>query len=145
MEIIRVRDLDQLNQCFVIRNKVFVEEQKVPADLEIDEKDASPEASHHILIHVQGQPVAASRWYAYKPQTAKLQRVAVLKEFRGTGLGKELILAMENQAKDLGFTSTILDGQCYAEPFYQKLGYTTISKEPFYDAGILHVRMEKFL
>jgi predicted GNAT family N-acyltransferase len=143
MEIIRVTHIDQLMQCFDIRKKVFVEEQKVPANLEIDEKDESPEACHHILMLVDGQPVAASRWYAYRPQTAKLQRVAVLKEYRGTGLGKELILAMEQQAKELGFTSALLDGQCYAEPFYQKLGYTTISKEPFYDAGILHVRMEK--
>jgi predicted GNAT family N-acyltransferase len=145
MEIIRVTQIDQLKQCFAIRTEVFVEEQKVPKDLEIDEKDESPAACNHMLMLENGQPVAAGRWYAYKPQTAKLQRVAVLKEHRGKGLGKKLILAMEQHAKELGFISSILDGQCHAEPFYRKLGYVTTSAEPFYDADILHVRMEKTL
>jgi predicted GNAT family N-acyltransferase len=145
MEIIRVTDVKELRQCFAIRTEVFVEEQKVPKDLEIDEKDESPDACHHLLMLENGQPVATGRWYAYKPQTAKLQRVAVLQKYRRRGLGKTLILAMEQQAKELAFTTSILDGQCHAEQFYLKLGYVVTSKEPFYDAGILHHRMEKSL
>jgi predicted GNAT family N-acyltransferase len=145
MKIIRVTDFNQLEQCFAIRTEVFVEEQKVPKDVEIDEKDESPDACHHLLLLEEGEPVATGRWYPYKPHTAKLQRVAVLKKHRGKGLGQKLILAMEEQAKELGFTTSILDGQCHAENFYVKLGYAITSTEPFYDAGILHHRMEKKL
>lgn len=145
MDIIRVTTVDQLKDCFHIRMKVFVEEQQVPAHLEMDEKDESPEASHHFLIIKDGQPLATARWYAYKPDTAKLQRVAVLKEYRGLGLGKQLILAMEQQARELNMHYSLLDAQCQAEGFYERLGYQNISPEPFDDAGIPHVRMQKQL
>ncbi|MZQ81759.1 GNAT family N-acetyltransferase [Paenibacillus sp. 5J-6] len=143
MEIIRVTHQDQLKECFKVRFKVFVDEQQVPEHLEMDEKDESPEACHHFLILDGEQPVATGRWYEYQPQTAKLQRVAVLKEYRGQSLGKQIILAMEQQARELNCTSSILDAQCQAEGFYDQLGYKVISTEPFYDAGILHVRMKK--
>ncbi|MEC0226837.1 GNAT family N-acetyltransferase [Paenibacillus alba] len=143
MEIIRVTTEDQLKGCFEVRYKVFVDEQQVPEHLEMDEKDESPEACHHFLIVDADKPVATARWYEYQPQTAKLQRVAVLKEYRGQSLGKQILLAMEEQAKELQCTSSILDAQCQAEGFYSQLGYHVISEEPFYDAGILHVRMKK--
>ncbi|NOV03346.1 GNAT family N-acetyltransferase [Paenibacillus planticolens] len=143
MEIIRVTTQDQLQACFKVRFKVFVDEQQVPEHLEMDEKDESPQACHHFLIEDEGKPVAAARWYEYQPQTAKMQRVAVLKEYRGQSLGKQIILAMEQQAREENCTSSILDAQCQAEGFYNQLGYSVISTEPFYDAGILHVRMKK--
>ncbi|NRF92705.1 GNAT family N-acetyltransferase [Paenibacillus frigoriresistens] len=143
MEIIRVTTKDQLQACFSVRFKVFVEEQQVPEHEEMDEKDESPEACHHFLMLDGDQPVAAARWYEYQPQTAKLQRVAVLKEYRGRSLGKQMILAMEQQAREKHCTFAILDAQCQAEGFYSQLGYEVISDEPFYDAGILHVRMKK--
>jgi predicted GNAT family N-acyltransferase len=143
MEIIQVTRKDQLQACFGVRFKVFVEEQQVPAHEEIDEKDESPEACHHFLMLDGDQPVAAARWYEYQPQTAKLQRVAVLKEYRGRSLGKQMILAMEQQAREKHCSAAILDAQCQAEGFYSQLGYKVISDEPFYDAGILHVRMKK--
>ncbi|MBP1961311.1 GNAT family N-acetyltransferase [Paenibacillus aceris] len=143
MEIIRVTTQDQLQECFKVRFKVFVDEQQVPEHLEMDEKDESPETCHHFLIVDGEQPVAAARWYEYQPQTAKMQRVAVLKEYRGKSLGKQIILAMEQQAREENCTSSILDAQCQAEGFYNQLGYQVISTEPFYDAGILHVRMKK--
>ncbi|NEW05371.1 GNAT family N-acetyltransferase [Paenibacillus sp. SYP-B3998] len=143
MESIRVTSVDQLKACFEVRLKVFVEEQHVPEHLEMDEKDESPEACHHILIVDEGKPVATSRWYEYQPNTAKFQRVAVLQDYRGKGLGKQLILEMEKQAKELNCHTSILDAQCHAEGFYSQLGYEVISAEPFYDANILHVRMKK--
>jgi predicted GNAT family N-acyltransferase len=91
MEIIRVTTQDQLQNCSKVRFNVFVDEQQVPEHLEMDEKDESPEACHHFLIIDEGQAVAAARWYEHQPQTAKLQRVAVLKEYRGRSLGKQII------------------------------------------------------
>jgi predicted GNAT family N-acyltransferase len=145
MEIIRVRSMEELNQCFTIRNKVFVEEQGVPADIEIDEYDVSPDACAHTLVLSEGKPVATGRWRAYIEDTVKLQRLAVLKSSRGRGLGKSLIQALEKQAQDAGYRFCILDGQCQAEVFYHKLGYVTLSEQPFEEAGIMHVRMRKTL
>jgi predicted GNAT family N-acyltransferase len=143
LETIRVTTKEQLQACFHVRLKVFVEEQQVPEHLEMDEKDESPEACHHFLIVDHGVPVATARWYLYKPDTAKFQRVAVLKTYRGKGLGKQLIQKMEKHAEELNCKYAVLDAQCQAEGFYSQLGYEVISEEPFYDADILHVRMQK--
>ncbi len=145
MEISIVDSYPQLYQCLAIRNKVFVEEQGVPVELEIDEYDASPESCGHVLLKYAGAPAGTGRWISYTEQTAKIQRLAVLAEFRGKGVGKKLLQELENQARIAGYQQCILDGQCHAESFYSQLGYITISEQPFMDAGIIHVRMQKML
>jgi predicted GNAT family N-acyltransferase len=145
MQIIHVRTEDELAACFAIRKEVFVKEQGVSVEEEIDEYDASPQACRHFLLLEDGAPIATARWRPYDAKTAKLQRVAVRQPYRGKGLGRTLILHMERDAAALGYEAAVLDGQCQAETFYRKLGYEVISKEPFYDAGILHVRMKKKL
>ena len=74
-----------------------------------------------------------------------MQRIAVRLPYRGLGVGKFLLLDMEEDALQSGYTSSLLDAQCTAEEFYHKLGYETISAEPFLDADIPHVRMRKNL
>lgn len=69
----------------------------------------------------------------------------MLKEYRVKGYGRVLMLALEELARELGLETSILDGQCQAESFYRRLGYEVVSEKPFYDAGILHVRMQKKL
>jgi predicted GNAT family N-acyltransferase len=145
MKILHVQTEQQLIACFAIRKEVFVVEQGVAPEEEIDEYDASPNACRHFLLLDGDEPLGASRWRPYDETTAKLQRVAVREPHRGQGLGRELILHMERDAQALGFTASMLDGQCQAEAFYRKLGYEVVSTEPFYDAGILHVRMRKQL
>jgi len=146
-QIVLVTNKEQLQQCLDIRMEVFVREQQVDASLEVDEFDQSPEACTHMLLLVDGQPAATGRMRPYENanSTMKLQRIAVLKPMRGTGAGKAIVLGLEEQAKKLGFAYTLLDAQCQAEVFYQKLGYVTISPETFLDAGIPHVRMKKQL
>jgi len=144
-EIVRVTTREQLQLGLDIRMKVFVEEQKVPAEEEMDEYDVIGDQVHHLLLIDEGAPVATGRLIYYKAGAAKMQRIAVLKDYRSKGYGRVLLLALEELARELGFSSSILDGQCQAEPFYTKLGYEIISTEPFYDAGILHVRMQKAL
>lgn len=144
-EIVRVTTEEQLQMGLDIRTKVFVEEQKVPAEEEIDEYDVISPNVYHILILDEGVPVATGRLIYYKADTAKMQRIAVLQGYRTKGYGRVLLLAMEELARELGLVASILDAQCQAEDFYKKLGYEVISTEPFYDAGILHVRMQKTL
>lgn len=144
-EIVFVKSEVELDQALQIRKEVFVEEQKVPLELEIDEHDIINENVHHVLIQEGNQYVATGRMIYYDDDTAKLQRIAVRKEYRKGGYGRILILALENHARELGMHYSLLDAQCQAEPFYAKLGYVVISDEPFDDAGIPHVRMKKQL
>ena len=141
-EIIVTSD-EQLEQCLAVRMEVFVKEQQVPRDLEVDELDASWEACKHFLLLDDSKPVAAGRYRLYDEQTAKLQRIAVLSTYRGHGLGRQLIELMEKEISEHNISAIILDAQLSAETFYRKLGYVTESEETFLDAGILHVRMKK--
>ncbi|WP_018756626.1 GNAT family N-acetyltransferase [Paenibacillus terrigena] len=142
-QIIQVKTEEELNKCLSIRLEVFVHEQQVPEDLEIDEYDTLAGKAYHVLLEHEGQAVATGRLTIYQDHMAKMQRIAVKKAYRGYGYGRVLLLALEQIAKDLGLSDAILDAQCQAEIFYAKLGYEVISQEPFYDAGILHVRMKK--
>jgi len=142
-QIIQVKTEEELRKCLSIRLEVFVQEQQVPEDLEIDEYDTLDGKAYHVLLEHEGQAVATGRLTIYQDHMAKMQRIAVKKDYRGYGYGRVLLLALEQIAKDLGLSDAILDAQCQAEKFYGKLGYEVISKEPFYDAGILHVRMKK--
>ncbi|MCM3784286.1 GNAT family N-acetyltransferase [Neobacillus mesonae] len=144
-EIINVTTQEQLEAGLNIRKEVFVEEQNVPIEEEIDQYDVLSPDAHHVLIQDGQEMVATGRLIYYKKDTAKLQRIAVLKPYRVNGYGRVLIMALEERARELGLTYSLLDAQCQAEGFYAKLGYETISDEPFYDAGILHVRMQKEL
>lgn len=138
-----VQSKEELEECLMIRKEVFVQEQQVPLDLELDEYDESPTAALHILIRVDGEPGATGRIIPYDASTAKMQRIAVKKSFRGIGLGKRLLAVMEQQAREKGFTSSVLDAQVAARVFYEKSGYRVVSEKQFLDAGIPHVRMKK--
>ncbi|MFD0710798.1 GNAT family N-acetyltransferase [Paenibacillus sp. GCM10027626] len=145
IEPIIARSDEQLQLCLNVRKEVFVKEQQVPVELELDEFDASWDACRHFLLLDSGKPIAAARYRMYDERIAKLQRIAVLAPYRGKGLGKQIIEQMEKDIRQQQIDAIILDAQIQAEAFYRKLGYLTISEEPFLDAGIWHVRMKKNL
>lgn len=131
---------EQMNQALDIRRTVFIEEQNVPEELEIDEYESV--CTHVLALDEQGHPVATGRILPYGEGKGKMQRIAVRKEARTGGFGRKVMDALEEIGKAKGYTHFVLEAQIHAEEFYKKLGYTTTS-EPFYEAGILHVRMEK--
>jgi predicted GNAT family N-acyltransferase len=127
--------------CFAIRKEVFVEEQTVPLELEMDEYDA--DAVHFLLRDQDGAALGTARLLG-KDGAAKIGRVAVIKAARGRGLGRELMCAVMETARLRGDREAVLDSQTYAIPFYALLGFT-VEDEEFYDAGILHRRMRLVL
>ncbi|WP_041695015.1 GNAT family N-acetyltransferase [Alicyclobacillus acidocaldarius] len=148
MRAVKVVNEAQLRDCLSIRRQVFIEEQRVPEELEIDEFDHPDRAVHVLLYDDDGAPVATARFRPYHPgdhRTAKVQRVAVLGHLRGRGLGREVMQAVEELVREGGFQEIVLDAQLHAEQFYQKLGYRRVSNDVFEDAGIPHVRMQKSL
>ncbi|CAM3310625.1 MULTISPECIES: GNAT family N-acetyltransferase [Saccharibacillus] len=145
LNALSIENEDQLRRCLAVRREVFIEEQNVPEELEIDEYDRIGSSAGHVLLTAGDDDAAAGRFTPYRDGAAKMQRVAVRSAYRGRGLGRVLMEALEQAARRAGFRSVVLDSQCHAEGFYTSLGYVTVSGEPFYDAGILHVRMEKAL
>lgn len=124
-----------------IRFKVFVEEQEVPMELEIDELEAD---SHHMVIYEDDKAVATARIYEIDDGFYKIQRVAVYKELRGSGYGALAIQQAEEKVRELGGKKILLGAQLQALPFYEKLGYAVTSEE-YLDAGILHRDVIKHL
>lgn len=125
--------------AFTIRKKVFVEEQRVPENLEIDEYE---DEAIHFLAYVNGKPAGTARMRWLDEHTAKAERVAVIKRFRGSGIGRVLMDALEAAAKQRQVKTIVLHAQIQARPFYERLGYETYG-ELFLDAGIEHVAMKK--
>lgn len=131
-----------LEKAFKIRRTVFINEQNVAEELEIDGEDVN---SLHFLIYSDDEPAGTCRVRSLEDGWWKLERFAVLKTYRRFGLGKKLLLFVEKTAKNSGIKKLIFNAQISAEGFYNSLGYKKLDNEIFYEAGIAHVKMEKIL
>jgi predicted GNAT family N-acyltransferase len=140
VEIIKVKNKQQKDDAYHVRRVVFVEEQQVPMELELDEFD---ESAIHFVGYQNDEPIAASR-LRFAQEFGKLERICVKKDYRGQSFGKQIIHSMEEVIRDYAYNQAKLNAQTHAEVFYKSLGYVTIS-EPFMDAGIPHVTMVKQL
>jgi predicted GNAT family N-acyltransferase len=125
------RDVERLK---LVRRQVFVEEQSVP---EAEEWDAADPTARHVLAVVDGrQPVGTGRLES----CGKIGRVAVLREWRGSGIGAGIVRHLVNQATESGVESVYLHAQTAAAGFYRRLGFRAEGPE-FDEVGIPHVRM----
>ncbi|MGF6311731.1 putative GNAT family N-acyltransferase [Bradyrhizobium sp. i1.8.4] len=121
-----------------IRHSVFVEEQRVPVELEWDDMDAS--SWHALAFAEDGSPIATGRLLP----DGHIGRMAVLKVARGTGMGARVLGALMAKAAELGYPELILNAQTHAEPFYARVGFERVGEE-FDEAGIPHIEMRKRL
>lgn len=126
--------------ALMIRKKVFIKEQGVSESIEIDQHDNH---THHIVGYIDGLPLATARLYPLDSQSLKIQRVAVLKESRGQGLGKKLMLDIERWAKENHFNLLVLSAQDPVIPFYESIGYSISQEKGYLEAGIPHHDMQK--
>ena len=130
---------DELKEgAAALRTEVFVEEQEIPQELEWDEHDAK--AMHALVLNKLGQPVATGRLLQPQPKLAQIGRMAVSKALRGGNLGRMVIEALVDAARQRGDHQVILHAQCSAEGFYRRLGFKAHG-EVFQDAGIDHIEM----
>lgn len=129
------------NICNTVRKKVFVEEQQFSEDLEFDDVDF---VAWHLSVEENGQPIAAARLFQEKDGTFHCGRICALPEWRGKGLGLQVMAALEEKAKELGAKELTLGAQCRASGFYEKAGYTVYG-DLYYDEYCPHVPMKKLL
>ena len=137
---------EELNLGFALRIKVFVKEQKVPVELELDEKDHSKNTVH-IGYFDDDKLIGVARLIDLDKDIIHIGRVAIDREYRGRGIGHELIIGCENIAKQILKKEIIIElsAQIQAEKFYESLGYNRVNDKIYLDAGIEHVDMRKVI
>jgi predicted GNAT family N-acyltransferase len=151
VEVVLARTPLQVEAVYDIRTTVFVDEQGVPPELELDEHD---DRADHLLALRRGKPVGAVRLlvepagYADTDpalgEVGHLGRLAVLASARGEGLGAEIVGALERRATERGLGVVVLASQTQALGFYARLGYEAYGDD-FDDAGLPHRMMCKTL
>ena len=132
------------NLAFELRKEVFVKEQNVPIDLELDDKD-NLETTVHVGLFDNKILVGVARILDINTDHVHIGRVAINKNYRGRGLGKNIILGCHDIIKKLSALDIIfceLSAQIQAENFYKKLGYERVNNNIYLDAGIEHIDME---
>jgi len=136
LDIKNVHNKNDLKKIIAIRKKVFIDEQKVPIDIEIDGLDSEAE---HFIAYFDDKPIGCAR-IRTKNYYAKLERIAIIKEYRGQGFGTKLINFLIDYCKQKNYKEICLHSQTYVSDFYKKLGFKAKRKH-FFEAGIEHVEM----
>jgi predicted GNAT family N-acyltransferase len=136
VEVNKVSDVDSLKIVHAIRYEVFVNGQNCPAELE----RANEEESIHFLAKVDSIPAGACRWRK-TDNGYKLERFAVLKEFRGMGVGQQMVKTVLGDLPN-NAEYVYLNSQLDAVPLYEKFGFVKEGPE-FTEAGIRHYKMVK--
>jgi len=138
----------RLEKAMEVRINVFVCEQGVPEEEEIDGYDFNPwdhNKAVHFLAELQGVSVGTARVILPDSQnnqiTPLIQRVAVLKQFRGNNYGHKIMEKVHDYIKNKNYKAAELSAQTYAIEFYEKLGYESYG-DLYIDAGIEHIKMK---
>jgi predicted GNAT family N-acyltransferase len=139
INVLPISSPEDLDVAFAIRRQVFVDEQKVRAEEEYDEYEVS---SQHFLARADGVPCGTARWRRTS-NGVKMERFAVLKEYRSMGVGKALVRAVledifSQQPEPI--ESIYLHAQVTAVPLYKGFGFVSVGPM-FEEAGIQHYKM----
>ena len=135
----KARTKRELTQAMAVRRSVFIVEQKID---EAEEYDGLDDTSLHFVALSDGKVVGTARVRFLSPQYAKIERMAVLKEFRRCGVGTGILARVEKELKARRVPVAVLHAQIIASPFYESRGYKPVGSH-FYEAGIEHSKMKK--
>ncbi|MCW5652425.1 YbgC/FadM family acyl-CoA thioesterase [Hydrogenophaga sp.] len=139
MSSVRVGDWTELGEHAArLRTAVFVEEQRIPKELEWDEADAV--AVHAVALNRLGRPVATGRLLPQEAGAGRIGRMAVDRAVRGTRLGRDVLFALIDAARQRGDRQVLLHAQQSAIGFYERLGFDR-QGPVFEEAGIPHQEM----
>ena len=131
----------ELKEAFEVRKQVFVEEQGISEDLELDEHDIE---ALHMVVKDKERVVGTARVLFLADSQAKLERMAILKPFRHRGIGRGIISFLDKELSNRGVEQVVLHAQYLAIAFYRSCGFEELGL-PFWEAGIKHMKMQKRL
>lgn len=144
----RILKSEEMEKAFALREEVFVDEQKVPLEYEVDDRD-SLEDTIHVGVFEGYELLATARIMNINKDIVYFGRACVKKSCRGKGVGKFLFISMEetvkkfkkeNEKKTIRFSA-----QYHAMTFYEMLGYTKDNDDIFVEVGIEHISMSKIV
>ena len=134
--------IENYEAALTIRWEVFQKEQGIDEKIDFDGEDEN--ALHFIAYNEDNDPVGTARVRFFDTgKTAKIERLAVLKEHRGSGAGATIMNAIDEYLEERKVTKAYMHAQKSAEKFHEKLGFKPEGEE-FNEAGIPHVKMVKF-
>lgn len=143
MEILRATRTAQQAAAYYVRIQAMARKHRIPLDAEFDEHD-TPQTKY-IVIMDDFLPVATCRLYGLDQQHVMLGRIVVLPEYRHRGLGTLVVKEAEDWAKELGYTTAVLESRDNKIPFYEQMGYKTDTGVPVVGETFTCYRMEKEL
>jgi ElaA protein len=141
IKVIAIESPADMQRALAIRRRVFIEEQNVPEEIELDADDGH---AFHALAILDGVAIGCGRMLDHGDSEVKIGRMAVLREFRGTGVGAHILRFLIDRARARGLRRAILHAQLTAEGFYLKEGFNPVGGV-FDEAGIAHRKMERDL
>jgi predicted GNAT family N-acyltransferase len=140
---VRVGSWDALGiHARAIRTAVFIDEQRIPVEMEWDEADAG--CPHAVALNRFGLPLATGRLLQEAPGIARIGRMAALQTVRGSGVGRAVLDALMRAARERGDREVRLHAQVSAQGFYARAGFAPVG-EVFDEAGIAHIEMARRL
>ena len=134
IDISIVNWLEKQSELTSVRRSVFIEEQNVPESIELDGRDSK--CRHVLASDGDGKPIGTARM----DENGKIGRMAVLREYRGRGVGRKILQVIMDYGRSEGITDFHLSAQIGAVGFYSKMGFEAFGGE-FEEAGIKHVNM----
>jgi predicted GNAT family N-acyltransferase len=130
------RDAEDVRGAFALREAVFIGEQEVPLEQEIDELDRD---ARQLVALDSAQVIGTLRLLSFGEE-AKIGRVAVAKQWRRRGIASQMLDVALGRAREQGFERVRLAAQVVAVALYEQAGFA-VESEPFEEAGITHVWM----
>ena len=139
-----VENAAELEGAIAVRMRVFVGEQGVPAEVEMDDADTAPDTTHAVAVH-RGVVIGTGRLLPdVDGKGPHIGRMAIAREWRRSGVGGMVLTFLEHRARALGFTRITLHAQEYVKAFYAAHGYREVG-EMFLEVDIPHREMVKEL
>lgn len=131
----------ELKEALAVRREVFIEEQGIPLEIELDEHD---QEALHMVVEDGKRVIGTARIQFLTPLQAKIERMAVLKSFRRQGIGSGMISLLNDELKKRKIAEIVLHAQYPVVPFYRSRGFRETGA-PFLEAGIKHRKMQRQL
>ena len=131
----------ELKGALEVRRQVFVDEQGVSKDIEIDGRDGE---ALHMVVTDEKNIIGTARILLFANSQAKIERMAILKPFRGRGIGREIMSFLNEELINRQIKQVFLHAQCSVTAFYRSCGFEEIG-HAFWEAGIKHIKMQRQL